>query len=141
ERFVGGLIEHYAGNFPLWLNWEQAALIPIREDALDYARTVAQALRAKGIRVHLDEPPLADMRERIREAQDRRATYNLAGGAKEAESGTVSVRRRGAAKGEEQRGVTVADLVARLVAERDDKSLPADFKPGEEGPSVAATIA
>jgi threonyl-tRNA synthetase len=140
ERFVGGLIEHYAGNFPLWLNWEQAAIVPIREDALDYARKVASELRANRLRVHLDEPPLADMRERIREAQHRRASYILVVGGKEAESGTVSVRRRGAGKGEEERGVTLADLVQRLVRDRDDKSLPADFKPGNEGPSVAASL-
>jgi threonyl-tRNA synthetase len=140
ERFVGGLIEHYAGNFPLWLNWEQAAIVPIREDALDYARKVAAELRAHRFRVHLDEPPLADMRERIREAQHRRASYLLVVGGKEAESGTVSVRRRGAGKGEEERGVTLADLVQRLVRERDEKSLAADFKPGDEGPSVAASV-
>ena len=141
ERFVGGLIEHYAGNFPLWLNWEQAAIVPIREDALDYARTMASELGAKGFRVHLDDPPLADMRERIREAQHRRASYILVVGGKEAESGTVSVRRRGAGKGEEERGVALADLVERLVRERDAKALPSDFKPGDEGPSVAASIA
>jgi len=140
ERFVGGLIEHYAGNFPLWLNWEQAAIVPIREDALDYARSVATELRSRGIRVHLDEPPLADMRERIREAQHRRASYILVVGGKEAESGTVSVRRRGAGKGEEERGVTLDELVRRLVAERDEKALPSDFKPGDAGPSVAASV-
>jgi threonyl-tRNA synthetase len=141
ERFVGGLIEHYAGNFPLWLNWEQAAIVPIREDALDYARKLASELRANGFRAHLDEPPLADMRERIREAQHRRASYILVVGGKEAESGTVSVRRRGAGKGEEERGVKLDELVRRLVKERDEKALPADFKPGDEGPSVAATLA
>jgi len=140
ERFVGGLIEHYAGNFPLWLNWEQAAIVPIREDGLDYARSVATELRSRGIRVHLDEPPLADMRERIREAQHRRASYILVVGGKEAESGTVSVRRRGAGKGEEERGVTLDELVRRLVAERDEKALPSDFKPGDAGPSVAASV-
>jgi threonyl-tRNA synthetase len=140
ERFVGGLIEHYAGNFPLWLNWEQVAIVPIREDALDYARTVAAELRASKIRVHLDDPPLADMRERIREAQHRRASYILVVGGKETESGTVSVRPRGAAKGQEERGVKLDEFVKRVVRERDDKSLPADFKPGDAGPSVAASI-
>jgi len=140
ERFVGGLIEHYAGNFPLWLAWEQVAIVPIREDAMGYARTVADALRAEGIRVHLDEPPLADMRERIREAQHRRAGYILVVGGKEAESGTVSVRPRGAAKGQEERGVKLDDFVTRVAAERDSKALPGDFKPGDEGPSVAASV-
>ncbi|MBM4434627.1 MAG: threonine--tRNA ligase [Chloroflexi bacterium] len=140
ERFVGGLIEHYAGNFPLWLAWEQVAVVPVREDGMAYARRVAQELRAHGIRVHLDEPPLADMRERVREAQHRRASYIVVVGAKEAEAETVSVRLRGAAKGQEERGVPLADFVARAVKERDEKALPHDFKPGEEGPSVAATL-
>ena len=51
ERFVGGLIEHFAGNFPLWLNWEQAAIIPVRETARPYAEELAGKLRAAGFRV------------------------------------------------------------------------------------------
>src|SRR5206468_2425004 len=85
-------------------------IVAIREDALDYARKVASELRAHRFRVHLDEPPLADMRERIREAQHRRASYLLVVGGKEAESGTVSVRKRGAGKGEEERGVALAKV-------------------------------
>ncbi|MBI2323985.1 MAG: threonine--tRNA ligase [Chloroflexi bacterium] len=140
ERSVAGLIEHYAGNFPLWLAWEQVAIVPVREDGMEYARRVAAELRAPGIRVHLDEPPLADMRERIREAQHRRAGYILVVGAKEAEGETVSVRPRGAAKGQEERGVKLADFVTRVVRERDEQALPGDFKPGDEGPSVAASL-
>jgi threonyl-tRNA synthetase len=126
ERFVGGLIEHYAGNFPLWLNWEQAAVIPVRESAAPYAAEIAKRLRAAGFRVHLDDQP-ADLRSRIREAQHRKASYMLVVGDKEAASGTVSVRRRGAAQGEEERGVTVDELIARLGKERDTKALPPDF--------------
>ncbi len=138
ERFVGGLIEHYAGNFPLWLNWEQVAVVPIREDAMDYARHVADEIRAAGhggsstgLRVHLDEPPLADMRERIRQAQHRRASYIVVVGGKEAETGTVSVRPRGAGKGQEERGVALDAFVERVVRERDTRALPADFSPSE----------
>jgi threonyl-tRNA synthetase len=131
ERFVGGLIEHYAGNFPLWLNWEQVAVVPIREDVMDYARTVTQRLVDRGIRVHLDEPPHADMRERIREAQHRRASYIVVVGGKEAESSTVSVRPRGAAKGQEERGVALEAFVERVARERDTQALPADFSPAE----------
>ena len=129
ERFVGGLIEHYAGNFPLWLAWEQVAMIPVRDTALPYAREVAERLRAKGFRVHLDEQT-TDMRGRIKEAQGRKASYMLVVGDKEAAAGTVSVRRRGSR--EEERGVAVDDLIARLVAERDTKALPADFSARRE---------
>lgn len=135
ERFVGGLIEHYAGNFPLWLAWDQVAIVPVREDALPYAREVADRLRKERIRVRLDEH-MADMRERIREAQQRRASYIVVVGGKEAEARTVSVRRRGAAKGEEERGVALEEFVRRVTLERDTQALPADFSPGDTGPSV-----
>ena len=123
ERFVGGLIEHYAGNFPLWLNWEQATVIPIRESAYEYGRAVAEKLTARGFRVKVDEQ--GDMRNRIKEAQSRRSSYMLVVGEKEAAAGTVSVRRRGSR--EEERGVTVDAFIERLVQERDSKALPADF--------------
>jgi threonyl-tRNA synthetase len=137
ERFVGGLIEHYAGNFPLWLNWEQAAVIPVRESADPYAAEVAQKLRAAGFRVHLDDQP-GDLRGRIREAQRRKASYMLVVGDKEAASATVSVRRRGAAQGQEERGVAIDELIARLSKERETKALPSDFT--IHGPSVADAL-
>ena len=124
ERFVGGLIEHYAGNFPLWLSWEQVAIIPVRETALGYAKEVAAKLRTRDFRVHLDEN-VTDMRGRIKEAQQRRANYMLVVGDKEAAAGTLSVRRRGSR--EEERGVTFDDFLARLIEERDSKALPPDF--------------
>ena len=132
ERFVGGLIEHYAGNFPLWLNWEQAAIIPVRETARTYAEEVAAKLRGANLRVHLDAQP-GDLRTRIKEAQQRKASYMLVVGDKEAVAGTVSVRRRGAAQGEEERGVRVDVLLERLVQERDTKAMPADFRMYEPG--------
>ena len=137
ERFVGGLIEHFAGNFPLWLNWEQAAIIPVRESARPYAEELATALRGAGLRVHLDEQA-GDLRTRIKEAQQRKASYMLVVGDKEAAARTVSVRRRGAAQGEEERGVKLDELIARLANERDTKALPPDF--GPHGPSVADSL-
>ena len=137
ERFVGGLIEHFAGNFPLWLNWEQAAIIPVRESARPYAEELATGLRAAGFRVHLDEQA-GDLRTRIKEAQQRKASYMLVVGDKEAAARTVSVRRRGAAQGEEERGVKPDELIARLTNERDTKALPPDF--GPHGPSVADSL-
>ena len=127
ERFVGGLIEHYAGNFPLWLGWEQAAVLPVRDSARVYADGVAARLREAHFRVHVDAD--GDLRTRIANAQRRRANYTLVVGDKEAVAGTVSVRRRGAGQGDEERGVKLDDLVARLIAERDTKALPADFAP------------
>src|SRR5438067_489983 len=124
ERFVGGLIEHYAGNFPLWLSWEQAAIIPVRETARTYAEEVAAKLRGANLRVHLDAQP-GDLRTRIKEAQQRKASYMLVVGDKEAVAGTVSVRRRGSR--DEERGVTLDAFVERIEKERDSKALPPDF--------------
>jgi threonyl-tRNA synthetase len=124
ERFVGGLIEHYAGNFPLWLTWEQVAVIPVRETALDYAREIAKKLRAEDFRVHIDEQA-GDLRNRVKEAQHRRASYMLVVGDKEAAAGTVSVRRRGSR--DEERGVALDAFVDRIKKERAEKALPADF--------------
>ena len=124
ERFVGGLIEHYAGNFPLWLSWEQVAVIPVRETALEYAKQVADRLRKRDFRVHLDEN-VTDMRGRIKEAQQRKANYTLVVGDKEAAAGTLSVRRRGSR--DEERGVTIEAFLERLILERDSKALPPDF--------------
>src|SRR5881296_299249 len=138
ERFVGGLIEHYAGNFPLWLNWEQVAVIPVRESALDYARDVARKARAENFRVHLDEQA-GDLRNRVKEAQQRKANYMLIVGDKEAAAGTVSVRRRGSR--EEERGVTLDAFVERINKERDSKALPADFAQHEPRAGDSVTSA
>ena len=137
ERFVGGLIEHYAGNFPLWLAWEQVAVIPVRETALDYAKAVAERLRKKDFRVHLDEQ-VSDMRGRIKEAQQRKANYIVVVGDKEAAAGTLSIRRRGSR--DEERGVTIDAFLERLVLERDSKALPADFAAHRE-PSAGDAMA
>ena len=136
ERFVGGLIEHYAGNFPLWLNWEQVTVIPVRDSAVDYAKGVSDRLSSLGFRVNVDTQ--GDMRARIKEAQGRKASYMLVVGDKEAAAGTVSVRRRGSR--DEERGVALDAFVERLVAERDSKAMPADFTAHRE-PSAGDAMA
>ena len=75
ERFVGGLIEHYAGNFPLWLSWEQVTVIPIREGAFDYGRSVADALRARGFRVRLERQ--GDMRNPLKVRFDEQYGFGV----------------------------------------------------------------
>ena len=135
ERFVGGLIEHYAGSFPLWLAWEQVAVIPVRESARPYAEEVAAELREHGFRVNLDAQA-GDMRSRIKEATERKANYILVVGDREAAARQVSVRKRGSR--EEERGVALDAIVERLVTERDRKDLPADFVRPEGAPTLAA---
>ncbi|MBI3083328.1 MAG: threonine--tRNA ligase [Candidatus Omnitrophica bacterium] len=93
ERFLGMLIEHYAGAFPLWLAPVQVTAIPITDKFLDYAREVTTALRARGIRVHLDERN-EKMQAKIRDAQLQQVPYMVVVGEREATARAVAVRHR-----------------------------------------------
>jgi len=93
ERFMGVLIEHYAGAFPIWLAPVQVVLIPIAERHHAYARQVMDRLVGAGLRVALDDRN-EKMNLKIREAQTAKVPYMLVMGDKEAESGKVSVRNR-----------------------------------------------
>ena len=83
ERFVGGLVEHYAGAFPLWLAPVQAALIPITDEQVDYARDVAGRLTDAGLRVEVDDRR-DRMQAKIRNAQLQKIPYMLVIGKREA---------------------------------------------------------
>jgi threonyl-tRNA synthetase len=93
ERFMGVLIEHYAGVFPVWLAPVQAVVIPIADRHSDYARTTAARLKDAGLRVEVDERP-ERMNAKIRDAQMQKIPYMLVVGDKEAESGQVALRLR-----------------------------------------------
>jgi threonyl-tRNA synthetase len=93
ERFVGGLIEHYAGAFPVWLAPVQAVLIPIADRHIEYIQSVAGQLRAAGIRVEVDTGS-DRMQNKIRNAQIQKVPYMLVAGDREAEAGAVAVRLR-----------------------------------------------
>ena len=93
ERFMGVLIEHYAGAFPLWLAPVQAVVIPIADRHIDYADDVASQLRSRGLRVEVDSRN-ERMNLKIREAQLRKVPYMLVVGDREADASTVSVRSR-----------------------------------------------
>jgi threonyl-tRNA synthetase len=92
ERFVGILIEHYAGEFPLWLAPVQALVLPIADRHLDYAREVTGKLAGSGIRAELDERT-ESVGRKIRDGELRKAPYMLVLGDREQEQGRVSVRR------------------------------------------------
>ncbi len=94
ERFIGILIEHYAGDFPLWLAPVQALVLPISDRHVDYAQQVASELRASGLRVDVDDRA-ESIGKKIREGELRKAPYMLVLGDKEAEAGNVAVRRHG----------------------------------------------
>jgi threonyl-tRNA synthetase len=93
ERFFANLVEHYAGAFPVWLAPVQAAVLPITDRQLDYARQVGAKLREAGLRVAVDDRN-EKVNLKIREAQLQKIPYMLVVGDREAQSGTVSVRNR-----------------------------------------------
>jgi threonyl-tRNA synthetase len=93
ERFLGMIIEHFAGAWPLWLAPVQAVVLPIADRHLDHARVVQQALAAKGLRVEVDER-VEKIGYKIREAQLQKVPYMLVIGDREAAEGAVSVRSR-----------------------------------------------
>jgi threonyl-tRNA synthetase len=116
ERFLGVLIEHYAGAFPVWLSPVQAQIIPISDQQLDYAREVEKRLKAAGIRAEVDASS-ERMQAKIRNAQLQKIPYMLVVGNKEKEAGSVSVRLR---SGEDLKAKPVDEFIA-LAREAIDK--------------------
>jgi threonyl-tRNA synthetase len=110
ERFMAILIEQTAGAFPLWLAPVQAVVLPISEKFAEYGEAVRQALAAAGVRVEADARN-EKLGYRIREAQLQKVPYMLVVGAREAEEGTVSVRRRA---GEDLGAMTREEFLARV---------------------------
>jgi threonyl-tRNA synthetase len=117
ERFIGILIEHYAGEFPLWLAPLQAVVLPIADRHNDYAREVERRLRDADIRAETDDRT-ESIKRKIRDAELRKAAYMLVVGDKEAESDAVAVRRH---REGDQGTASVAEAIERLhgeIAER-----------------------
>jgi len=94
ERFVAVLLEHCAGNFPLWLTPDQAIILPISDKFLEYAKNVIHLLRNSDVRALIDERSEKAGRK-IRDAEMRKIPYMLVVGEKEEASGSVSVRKHG----------------------------------------------
>ncbi len=113
ERFIGVLIEHTAGNFPLWLAPLQTVVLPIAEDVHDYAKTVHQSLQAAGIRSELDTRS-EKIGKKIRDAEINKVPCMIVIGQKEQESGEVSLRRHRI--GDEGR-FSVSGLIEKLLKE------------------------
>ena len=120
ERFLGILIEHTAGAFPLWLAPVQARVLPVSEKTLEYGRGVADRLLAAGLRSELDDSN-EKLGYKIRQAQVAKVPYMLVVGEREAAEGTVAVRLR---TGEERKGLPVDRLVAWLSGAATDRRRP-----------------
>ncbi|MGA9747191.1 MAG: threonine--tRNA ligase [Nocardioides sp.] len=110
ERFIGVLVEHYAGAFPPWLAPVQVQAIPIAERHNDYLAEVAGRLRAAGIRVEVDDSD-DRMQKKIRNAQLQKVPFMLIAGDDDVAAGAVSFRYR---DGRQDNGVSVDDAVARV---------------------------
>ena len=119
ERFIGGLIEHYGGAFPLWLAPEQVRILPVSEQWAGSARDLASRLAGEGFRVEVDERDTLGYR--IRNAETMKVPYMGIVGEREAEAGTVSVRRRGAKR--KQVTMDRDEFVRRLRVEAETRAL------------------
>jgi threonyl-tRNA synthetase len=122
ERFIGILVEHFAGAFPLWLAPVQAVVIPIADRHHDAARELAEVLGTRGLRVEVDGSSNR-MQYKIRTAQEQKIPYMLILGDREIEARSAAVRRRGAGKDEPQETLGWDELAERLSIEQRERRL------------------
>ena len=119
ERFMGILIEHFAGKFPLWLAPVQVEIIPVSEKFHDYAEEVKNKLKTSGFRVEMDTRA-EKVGYKIRQAQLRKVNYMLVIGEQEVESGLLSIRKR---SGEEVKDVKIEDFISKMKEEVKEKKI------------------
>lgn len=119
ERFMGIMIEHFAGVFPLWIAPEQVRIVPVGEAFVEYAEDVFVEMKKHGIRVKLDDSG-DSLSKKIRNAETAHVNYILVVGEQEKNSGTLAVRNY---KTKEQTNESIADFVARIQQEINEKAL------------------
>jgi threonyl-tRNA synthetase len=118
ERFMGILIEHYAGAFPTWLSPVQTIIVPISEEKFGaYALSVKNKLSALGVRVEVDASA-ESLGKRIRNAEKQKIPYILVVGEKEMEAGTVTIRER---NNPEQVALKIEEFVEKITSEIREK--------------------
>ncbi len=120
ERFIGGLVEHYAGNFPLWLAPVQVRVLTVTDAAIEYGREILSKLRSHGLRAELDERG-DKIGAKIREGEVARVPVMLILGEKERDAGEAAYRRRLLG---DQGSRKVDELISDLVAEVRERRLP-----------------
>ncbi|MCQ2526906.1 MAG: threonine--tRNA ligase [Lachnospiraceae bacterium] len=117
ERFMGILIEHYAGKFPLWLSPVQVKVLPVSDKYMNYAKNVEKSLRENGFRVEVDDRD-EKLGYKIREARMSKIPYMVIVGEKEQSEGSVSVRKRDAEADKQELGeMSIEELMNILKAE------------------------
>ena len=120
ERFIGILIENFAGHFPLWLAPRQFVVIPVHQQKhLDYAKQVQEALEEAGMRVQVDDRN-EKLGYRVREAQLAKVPYQIVVGDGEQEAGTVTIRKSGSRASET---MPLEEAMKRFTQEVDEKWL------------------
>ena len=119
ERFIGPLIEHFAGDFPLWLAPVQAVIIPISERSHEYGLEVLDLLKAQKIRAELDLRP-ERMQAKIRDAELAKVPLILVAGEREAQNHTLAVRER---HGQDRGSLPLGDFLAEIQARIARRSL------------------
>ncbi|OGC50095.1 threonine--tRNA ligase [candidate division WWE3 bacterium RIFCSPHIGHO2_01_FULL_40_23] len=119
ERFIGFLIEHFAGAFPVWLSPVQVKIIPISENELSYARKIEANLDEAGLRAEVDDRS-ETMQAKIRDAQLQKVPYMFIIGKKESEAGTISIRLR---TGENIPDVKEDEAIGRVLKMYKERSL------------------
>src|SRR5699024_519804 len=119
ERFMGILIEHFAGKFPAWLAPVQVEILPISDKFNDYAKDLAEKMKSKGIRAEVDDRS-EKIGFKIREAQMNKIPYSLIIGEKEIEENKVSVRKRDEG---DKGSVSQDEFIASLLEEIEEKRI------------------
>ena len=120
ERFIGFLIEHYGGDFPLWLSPIQVIILPVSEKTHTYATSVQSKFKAAGIRVKMDDRP-EKIGAKIRQAELNKIPVMAIVGKKEAEQNTISTRRRFIG---DQGAIKTDQLLKNIISEIKQRSLP-----------------
>ena len=118
ERFLGILVEHYAGKFPTWLSPVQVKIIPIADRHIEYAKKVMDQLKKVGVRVELDDRS-EKMQGKIRDAQNMKIPYMIILGDNEVNDQKISVRLK---SGENKNGIKLDEFLTNITAEIDQKS-------------------
>ncbi|MDC0878680.1 threonine--tRNA ligase [Candidatus Marinimicrobia bacterium] len=120
ERFIGFLIEHFGGNFPLWIAPRQATILPVSDKYNDYAHTVCESLKTSGVRADVDSRS-EKIGSKIRDAEMQKVNIMVIVGEKEVENSTLTIRRRFI---KQQQTISLKDFSAEILDEINDRRVP-----------------
>jgi len=123
ERFMAILIEHYAGNFPMWLNPNQIILLPMADRHLDHAKKLKDEWMKQGLRIDIDSR-VESMNKKVRDAQVQKYSLMVTVGDKEVEKKALAVRTR---EGKVKFGVKAADFVKKVKENIEKKEQSIEF--------------